>query len=80
MNKERTIDYISINSALVVLITEMLKFFRFAIYAKHKAGKAERRLAHVCNVINPDANKASMSHVPKELDCSVKKQEIIWTT
>ena len=80
MNKERTIDYISINSALVVLITEMLKFFRFAIYAKHKAGKVERRLAHVCNVINPDANKASMSHVPKELDCSVKKQEIIWTT
>ena len=70
----------SMDSELFVLITEMLKFFRFAIYAKHKVGKVERHLAHVCNVINPDANKASMSHVPKELDCSAKKQEIIWTT
>ena len=72
--------YLSISNELYVLITEMFKFVRFAIYAKHKAGKAGRHLEHVCNVINPDANKASMSHVPKELDCSVKKQETIWTT
>ena len=47
---------------------------------KHKAGKVVRHLERVCNVINPDANKASMSLVPKELDCFAKKQEIIWIT
>ena len=46
----------------------------------NKVEKAERRQEHVCNVINPDANKASMSLVPKELDCFAKKQEIIWIT
>ena len=58
----------------------MLICRRFAIYVKHKEGKVVHHLEHVCNVINPDANKASMSLVPKELDCFAKKQEIIWIT